>query len=213
MKYLPLFKTVALTAVFLVACEGNDPVVTPGPVPDPDSGFIDSVPDTVTFTNAEFTYMGDDVGEAYSDGNGKYYYQTGTYNSFNVADKDGGTDEYLWEVYDSGNGKFVIMNYEVGKFMQYDQQYNSFGSYSDETGTLPTLVLAEDPIAEPEPTPGENEKFATNVTCTTVSSAYTDGVVTVNGVANVFTLKLGTSKLYGEAKITLPKGTTKVSCS
>jgi hypothetical protein len=52
--------------------------------------------------------------------------------------------------------------------------------------------------------------FTSNVTFTTVSSAYTDGVATVNGTADVATLKLGTSKLYGEAKITLPAGTKTV---
>ena len=52
--------------------------------------------------------------------------------------------------------------------------------------------------------------FSSNVTFTTVSSAYTDGVATVNGTADVATLKLGTSKLYGEAKITLPAGTKTV---
>ena len=55
------------------------------------------------------------------------------------------------------------------------------------------------------------DPYATNVTCTTVSSAYTDGVATVNGTANVFTLKLGTSKLNGTAKVTLPAGSKKVS--
>ena len=59
-------------------------------------------------------------------------------------------------------------------------------------------------------TPAANP-YATNVTCTTVSSAYTDGVATVNGTANVFTLKLGTSKLNGTAKVTLPAGSKKVS--
>lgn len=54
--------------------------------------------------------------------------------------------------------------------------------------------------------------FASNVVFGTVSSAYTDGVATVNGVENVATLKLGTSKLYGEGTVTLPAGTTKVSC-
>ena len=87
------------------------------------------------------------------DANGKYYYQTGTYNSFNVSDKDGGTDEYLWEVYDTGNGQYAIINCGVGKFVQYDASYNSYGSYADEKGTLPTLVLAENPIPEPEPEP------------------------------------------------------------
>ena len=87
------------------------------------------------------------------DANGKYYYQTGTYNSFNVSDKDGGTDEYLWEVYDTGNGQYAIINCGVGKFVQYDASYNSYGSYAEEKGTLPTLVLAENPIPEPEPEP------------------------------------------------------------
>jgi hypothetical protein len=43
-----------------------------------------------------------------------------------------------------------------------------------------------------------------------VSSAYTDGLATVNGVADIPTLKFGTSKLYGEGTITLPAGTKTV---
>ena len=53
--------------------------------------------------------------------------------------------------------------------------------------------------------------YASNVALGTGASAYTDGVATVNGVENVATLKLGTSKLYGEGTITLPAGTTEVS--
>ena len=52
--------------------------------------------------------------------------------------------------------------------------------------------------------------FTSNVTFAAVSSAYTDGVATVNGTENVATLKLGTSKLYGEGKVTLPAGTKTV---
>ena len=162
-----------------------------------------------------FTFTMVDAGlYTIQDANGKYYYQSGTYNSFNVSDKDGGTDEYLWEVYDTGNGEFAIINYAVGKYVQLDSQYGTFGSYADEKGTLPTLVAAVDPIPEPEPedpSEGELSEYATNVTCKTVSSAYTDGVATVNGTANVFTLKLGTSKLNGKATVTLPAGTTSVS--
>ena len=66
----------------------------------------------------------------------------------NISETDGGTEEYLWEVYDTGNGQFVIMNYAQGKFVQYDPNYSSYGSYSDERGVLPYLVLAEDPITE-----------------------------------------------------------------
>ena len=148
------------------------------------------------------------------DASGKYYYQTGTYNSFNVSATDGGTDEYLWEVYDTGNGQYAIINYDKGKYIQLDSQYGTYGSYSEEKGTMPALVLAEDPIAEPEPEqPGEGEtgEYATTVVCNTVSSAYVDGVATVNGVADVFTLKLGTSKLNGTATVTLPAGATEVS--
>lgn len=53
--------------------------------------------------------------------------------------------------------------------------------------------------------------YASNVALGTVASAYTDGVATVNGVENVATLKLGTSKVYGEGTITLPAGTTEVT--
>lgn len=64
---------------------------------------------------------------------------------------------------------------------------------------------------EPEQPSGDAAKYASNVEFTTVSSAYTDNVVNVNGVANVANLKLGTSSKYGEGKVTLPAGTTKVS--
>lgn len=76
---------------------------------------VDAVGGKSTAANA-FTFTQVDAGlYTIQDSNGKYYYQTGNYNSFNVADEDGMTDEFLWEVYDSGNGQFVIVNYEVGK--------------------------------------------------------------------------------------------------
>ena len=170
----------------------------------------DAVDGKSTAANA-FTFTQVEAGVyTIQDSNGKYYYQTGTYNSFNVADKDGGTDEYLWEVYDSGNGEFVIMNLGVAKFMQYDSGYNSFGSYSDERGTLPTLVLAEDPIAEPEPTPMEHA-LTSNVEWTVdVNSKSWSEKATVNGNADVSVLKLGTSSVVGSATVVIPAGTTKV---
>ena len=66
---------------------------------------------------------------------------------------------------------------------------------------------------EEEPTPPvtDNGEYASNVTFGTVSSAYTDGVATVNGVANVATLKFGTSKKFGEGTMTVPAGTSKVT--
>ena len=71
---------------------------------------VDAVGGKSTAANA-FTFTQVDAGlYTIQDSNGKYYYQTGNYNSFNVADEDGMTDEFLWEVYDSGNG-MVIQGY------------------------------------------------------------------------------------------------------
>jgi predicted nucleic acid-binding Zn-ribbon protein len=56
-----------------------------------------------------------------------------------------------------------------------------------------------------------DNKYDSNVTWTLVRNAYDDGVATVNGVENVQTLKLGTSKNVGTATIVLPKGTKSVS--
>ena len=54
-------------------------------------------------------------------------------------------------------------------------------------------------------------EYDSNVAFGIVESAYTDGPATVNGVENVATLKLGTSKLYGTGTITLPAGTTEIT--
>ena len=56
----------------------------------------------------------------------------------------------------------------------------------------------------------ETVPFTSNVAFGTVSSAYTDGLATVNGTADIATLKLGTSKLHGEGTVTLPAGTKTV---
>ena len=119
--------------------DGEYWIIADGKVATPltsDYGYLqvtDAVDGKSTAANA-FTFTQVEAGVyTIQDSNGKYYYQTGTYNSFNVADEDGMTDDYLWEVYDSGNGEFVIMNLGVAKFMQYDSGYNSFGSYSDGT--------------------------------------------------------------------------------
>ena len=56
-------------------CDKPDPVVPEGPenevpeVPEvTEEGYIESVPDTVVFTNSQFIYNGDDIGTAESDG-------------------------------------------------------------------------------------------------------------------------------------------------
>ena len=56
---------IALSCCF--ACQKPDS--PPLHIPEnPDTGFVEDIPDTVIFTNAEFIYNGDDIGETYSDG-------------------------------------------------------------------------------------------------------------------------------------------------
>jgi hypothetical protein len=68
---------------------------------------------------------------------GKYVYQTGSYNSFNVnatLPADGG----VWSVAVEGN-EYTITNNTMSKFVQYDPAYNSYGCYAASKGNLPTL--------------------------------------------------------------------------
>ncbi len=67
----------------------------------------------------------------------KYVYQTGSYDSFNV-NATMPANGAVWSVAVE-NGAFTITNNSVNKFVQYDTQYNSYGSYATEKGKLPTL--------------------------------------------------------------------------
>ena len=97
----------------------------------------------------------------------------------------------------------------VGKRDVYNNQ--------DQVGGPAYYLSHETPAEGGDDNTGDNpgdegtETFASNVTFGTVSSAYTDNVVNVNGVENVANLKLGASKAYGEGTVTLPAGTTKVT--
>ena len=68
---------------------------------------------------------------------GRYLYQTGTFNSFNVTASP--SDGQYWTIEAQSDGTVKITNNSVNKFVQYDTKYNSFGSYSDESGILPYL--------------------------------------------------------------------------
>ena len=202
--------------VVSVLADGTYWIVAAGNYATPLAGNYGYIPvETAGYIDNAFKFTAVEGGYTIQDATGKYYYQTGTYNSFNVA-AEMPAEGAVWTVAKNDDGSYVITNVSVNKSIQYDTQYNNYGSYAEVKGVYPSLVDAkaatERPAPEQPDVPEEEAaKYATNVTCETVSSAYTDGVATVNGVADVFTLKLGTSKLNGEAKITLPAGTTKVS--
>lgn len=78
---------------------------------------------------------------------GRWYYQTGTYNSFNVAAQlPADNDEALWTIEPQADGTYRITNVAKSKYIQYSERYNSYGSYSDVQGLLPTLWISDQTV-------------------------------------------------------------------
>ena len=70
MKKSFLYCALVAALTLLGACEKPEQPqrpVDPDPQPKPDQGFVEAVPDTVTFTNADFIYYGDITGEGFAD--------------------------------------------------------------------------------------------------------------------------------------------------
>ena len=82
-----------------------------------------------TSTEGEYTIQAPDA---------RYYYLSGTYNSFNVSDT-AGTDGYGYTFTANGDGTFSVTNVTMSKTLQYDANYSSFGCYPDSRGVYPTL--------------------------------------------------------------------------
>ena len=84
-----------------------------------------------------FTFVQEADGYTILGSDGRYLYQKGTYDSFNVADTP--TEGQYWSVEANADGTFRITNLSVNKYIQYSVQYNSYGSYADEKGIQPAL--------------------------------------------------------------------------
>ena len=74
---------------------------------------------------------------------GRYLYQKGTYDSFNVTTEP--TEGQYWSIIPLADGKVKILNLSVKKWWQYSTSYGSFGSYAtaQDGAELPALVAAE----------------------------------------------------------------------
>lgn len=103
---------------------------------------------TISADNA-FTITAVTGGYTIQDPNGRYYYQSGTYNSFNV-DADMPAEGAVWSITFDPNGHAIITNLAMNKFIQYDTNYSSFGSYEDARGELPTLFVMTDKTETPD---------------------------------------------------------------
>lgn len=123
-----------------------------GPIPsDKSYGYLPevemSVSSGVVTTDASnaFTFEATDGGFYLKDSFGRFVYQSGTYNSFNVSATlpESGA---VWTVAVGSNGLYTIMNATTNKWIQYDGNYSSWGSYDTEKGSLPVLYKAPDPV-------------------------------------------------------------------
>lgn len=99
-----------------------------------------------------FTFEAATGGYNIKDANGKYLYQTGDYNSFNLTD-DPATEGAVWSVSVAADGTATITNTSVNKTVMYGIGYHSFGSYPEATDArvLPVIYLqGEASSYEPE---------------------------------------------------------------
>lgn len=94
--------------------------------------------------NCEFTITETENGYTIQDRYGRYYYQSGTYNSFNVSDAVDGNAKngYYWDITFNEDGTVSIVNTLVSKTVQFDEGYKSYGSYATVTHALPMLYQA-----------------------------------------------------------------------
>ena len=87
-------------------------------------------------------------GDAYymQDAEGFYYYQTGTYNSFNKSEdvpEEGG----LWTISVAEDGAATITNTSVKKIISYSTTFTSYGSYAEVgENILPTLYVYDETV-------------------------------------------------------------------
>ena len=65
MKNRILYVLMISAAVFFAACEKPVPPEPEHNDPEPEPGFVESIPDTTVFDNADFIYYGDASGVSY----------------------------------------------------------------------------------------------------------------------------------------------------
>ncbi len=126
-----------------------------GPITNKNYGYLPLVEMSVNNGNVSvggqisdeyyaFTFIPTTGGYYIKDVEDRFLYQKGTYDSFNFSATlpESGA---VWTVDIASNGQATITNTEVGKWIQFDSNYNSWGSYSAAKGSLPVLYMAPAP--------------------------------------------------------------------
>lgn len=109
----------------------------------------------------------DTPGQYYlKDTHGRYMYNSGSYNTFNVATSKGSDNTYLWAITVESDGTVNIKNVSSGKWMQYDSEYHNYAIYDTSKGHRPyAFKLNDGSLVPPTPKPilavsSENVAFA-----------------------------------------------------
>ena len=97
----------------------------------------------------DFVITAVDGGYTIKQSDGRYLYQTGTYNSFNVATEP--SEGQVWTISANSDGTFKIENTSVNKWIQLDSNYGTYGSYNEEKGTMPYLYAYDGEAEPPQP--------------------------------------------------------------
>ena len=120
-----------------------------------------------TNTFYAFTFTEVEGGYTIQDTFGRYVYQTGTYDSFNVAAEMPAAGAVWTVAIDETTGEATITNISVNKYVQYSSQYKSYGSYADAKGVKPSLYkLGEYPTITVTPANWETIPAFEKVTIT-----------------------------------------------
>lgn len=148
----------------------------------------------------------------------KYLYQTGTFNSFNVATTV--SSGHIWTVSMDDDGVATITNSAVSKYIQLDSQYGTYGSYNSVKGTKPELYelveVDNTPIFESISATSlsfSHEAQSKDVTVTTSGIAeltaisdMTWATATINGNTITIAVELNEGEVEREATITVTFG-------
>ena len=137
---------------YLIAVENNGEISVAQPIPATGNpyGYLNVTAPAATdadgniymedITNA-FTITTVEGGYYIQQADGRYLYQTGTFDSFNVGSAGSNA---VWTIESQADGTFLITNVAMNKYVQFSTRYNSFGSYEDEQQGAIRPVLYEE---------------------------------------------------------------------
>ena len=134
-----------------------------------------------------------------------------TYGNFDLTDETGTVYVYGLTATNLGYGASNDKSYASLGLKAGDKVtlIGFRGSFNDKIEVMYAYYVSHE-SGEGGDEPGLEDDFTSNVTWTLGTNAYSQDA-TVNGTEGVSVLKLGTSSKVGDATLSIPKGTTKVT--